>query len=34
MTFAPTGGGSKGGTLVVKTIDEGLNANGGLGGIS
>lgn len=32
MTFAPTGGGSKGGTLVVKTIDEGLNANGDLEG--
>lgn len=30
MTFSPTGGGSNGGTFVVKTIDEGLNANGEL----
>ena len=28
MTFSPTGGGSNGGTLSIKTIDEGLNANG------
>lgn len=28
MTFAPTGGGANGGSIVVKTIDEGLNANG------
>jgi hypothetical protein len=32
LTFTPTGGGSKGGSLVVKTIDEGLNANGVLEG--
>lgn len=28
LTFTATGGGSNGGTFVVKTIDEGLNANG------
>lgn len=28
MTFSPVGGGANGGTLVVKTIDEGKNANG------
>lgn len=28
LTFSPTGGGGKGGNLIVKTIDEGLNANG------
>ena len=32
MTFAPTGGGAKGGNIVIKTIDEGLNANGVLDG--
>lgn len=28
MTFTATGGGSNGGTFVIRTIDEGLNANG------
>lgn len=28
LTFTPTGGGSNGGNFVVKTIDEGLCANG------
>lgn len=28
MTLETTGGGSNGGTLVVRTLDEGLNANG------
>lgn len=28
MTFTATGGGANGGTMVIKTIDEGLNANG------
>lgn len=32
MTFAPTGGGANGGNIVIKTIDEGLNANGVLDG--
>lgn len=32
MTFSPAGGGSNGGSLIVKTIDEGLNANGELEG--
>lgn len=28
MTFTATGGGANGGTFVIRTIDEGLNANG------
>lgn len=28
LTFTATGGGSNGGTFVIRTIDEGLNANG------
>lgn len=32
MTFTATGGGSNGGTLTVKTVDEGLIANGELSG--
>lgn len=28
MTFSPVGGGSSGGNLIIKTVDEGLNANG------
>lgn len=34
MTFAPTGGGTAGGSFTIKTIDEGLIANGELLGIA